>query len=317
MKRHTSLVFICIYFLAAAGTALAQAGCNFNIAGDWEATAPGHAGPDLYHFNADGTVNVFSISANGEKQRKLGSADYRLEGAQASKTLLFKPAAGTRAFPWGPAKMEITRVDHAGFTTVSSGVSTSWIKRDPSQYFVVLGAHRGTPPHQGGPAFAMLVKTGEVKPEVETFGLFYRDGERTSGPIPDDLYRQFTSDPLPGDDAVLRLQISFQAYESAMKVMRTWQERAQKGTLLFPSYSYLNIVVPLKEVAESLDRCGEGFHVYPLTWMVDDELGANVPQWELAFAYVKRLREMNEQSNISSVKFQQNITSRLALPPKN
>jgi hypothetical protein len=55
-----------------------------------------------------------------------------------------------------------------------------------------------------------------------------------------------------------------------------------------------------------------------LTWMLDDELGANVPQWELAFAYVKRLREMNEQSNISSAKFQQDITSRLAPQlPKN
>jgi hypothetical protein len=318
MRRHTFLAFVCIFFLATAGTVFGQAGCNFNIAGDWEATAPGHVIPDLYRFTSDGTVTVFSVPANGEEQHKLGSARYRLEDAQTSKTLEFKSATGTRAFPWGTAKLEINQVDHTSFTTVSSGQSTTWVKKDPNQYYVVLGAHRGTPPHQGGPAFAMLIKTGEVKPVIETFGLFYRDGERINGPIPDDLYQRFTSDSLPADDAVLRLEISSQAFDRAMKVMRNWQERAREGTLLFPSYSYLNVIVPMRDIAESLNECGGNFRIYQLTWMLDDELGANVPQWELAFAYVKRLREMNEQSNISNVKFQQNNTSRLALPlPKN
>lgn len=314
MKRHTLLVFTCIFLLAAAGTVFGQAGCNFNIAGDWEATAPGHTGPDLYRFSTDGMVAVFSISASGKEQRKLGSATYRVEDGQALKTIQFKPASGARTFPWSQAKMEITRIDRAGFTTMSSGVSTNWTNKDIHQYYVVLGAHRGTPPHQGGPAFAALIKAGEAKPEIETFGLFYHNGERINGPIPDDLYQRFMADPLSAEDAVLRLQISAQSYESAMKIMRNWQERAREGTLLFPAYSYLNVIVPIKEIAESLDKCGEDFHIYKLTWMVDDELGANVPQWQLAFAYVKRLREMNELSNISSAKFQQNITSRLALP---
>lgn len=314
MRRHTLLVFFCIFILAAA-TAFGQAGCNFTIAGDWESTAPGHAGPDLYRFSTDGVVTVFSIPANGKEQHKLGSATYHVEDGQAPKTLQFRPAAGTHTFPFSHSKMEITRIDRTGFTTVSSGVSTNWTKKDVHQYYVVLGSHRGTPPHQGGPAFAALIMAGEAKPEIETFGLFYRNGERVNGPIPDDLYQRFMADPLPTDDAVLRLQISAQSYESAMKIMRNWQERAREGTLLFPAYSYLNVIVPIKEIAESLEQCGEGFHIYKLTWMVDDELGANVAQWELAFAYVKRLREMNEQSNIGSAKFQQNITSRLALPP--
>src|SRR5689334_4978921 len=189
--------------------------------------------------------------------------------------------------------------------------------KESSQYYVVLAAHRGTRPHQGGPAFAALIKAGEGKPQVETFGLFYRNGERINGPIPDDLYRQFTSDSLPADDAVLRLQISSQAYDRGMKVIRTWQERARKGTLLFPAYSYLNVIVPIKDIVEGLNACGEDFHVYKLTWMVDDEIGANVPQWELAFAYVKKLRQLNEQSHLGGAKFQGNITSSLALPPEN
>jgi len=163
-----------------------------------------------------------------------------------------------------------------------------------------------------------LIKAGDGKPEVETFGLFYRNAERMNGPVSGDLYRRFMAEPLPADDAVLRLQISSQVFDRAMKIMRNWQERAREGTLLFPAYSYLNVIVPMKDIAESLNACGEDFHIYKLTWMVDDELGANIPQWELAFAYVRKLREMNEPSHIGSAKFQQDVANQLALRlPKN
>jgi hypothetical protein len=312
MKRHISLAFVCMFFLVAAGTGFGQAACNFNIAGDWESTAPNHSGTNLYRFTPEGIVTVFSSAGKGEESQELGRAKYQLIDTQNSRTLEFKPARGT--FPWDAAKMEITHVDQASFITVSAGSSTTWVKKDSSQYYVVLAAHRGTPPHQGGPAFAVLIKASEGKAAAETFGLFYRNGERINGPIPEDLYRRFLADTLPADDAVLRLRISSQAFEGAMKTMRTWQERAEKGTLLFPAYSYLNIVVPLRDIAETLSQCGTDFHQYKLTWMVDDELGANVPQWELAFAYVKKLRELNAGSHITSAKFQENIASRLALP---
>lgn len=314
MTRRTSFLFACIFLLATAGMAFGQAGCDFNIAGDWESTAPGQAAPTLYHFTPDGMVTVFSTPAQGGEPRKLGRAAYRVVNAQASRTLEFKPVRGAGAFPWGHAKLEITRMDQAGFTTMNAGSSTTWTKKDSNRYYVVLAAHRGTPPHKGGPAFAMLIKAGDAKPEIETFGLFYRDGERINGPIPDELYRKFTAEPLPADDAMLRLQVSSQAFERAMGIMHNWQQRAREGTLLFPSYSYLNVVVPIRDIAESLDQCGEELHLYKLTWMLDDEIGANVPQWELAFEYVKKLRQLNEQSHISSAKFQENITSRLALP---
>ena len=315
MKRRPSLVLVCIFFLAAVTTVFGQAECSFNIAGDWEATAPRHAGTNLYRFTTDGTVIIFSNAVTGEEPRELSRAKYHLTGANNSRTLEFKPEPRTAAFPWGATKMEVSHVDQASFITMSAGLSTTWVKKDSNQYYAVLAAHRGTPPHQGGPAFAALIKASKGKPAAETFGLFYRNGERVNGPIPDDLYQRFMADPLPADDAILRLRISSQAFENAMKIMRTWQGRAHNGTLLFPSYSYLNVIVPLRDIADSLSQCGTEFQPYKLTWMVDDELGANVPQWELAFAYVKRLRQMNEPSHISRAKFQQNITSRLAPPP--
>ncbi|MBZ5505853.1 MAG: hypothetical protein LAO78_10230 [Acidobacteriia bacterium] len=316
MTRRASLVFAFIFLLALTGMTFAQAGCDFKLTGDWKLTATGQSGAIFYRFTPDDLVTAYSTAAKGELPQKLGAARYRLKETSASRTLEFHPLRGAN-FPLGHARMEITHVDREGFTTVNGGLSASWTKKDPSRYYVLFAAHRGEPPHRGGPAFAMLIKTGADKPGVESFGLFYHDNERINGPVPAELSRRFMSDTLPGDDAVLRLEISSQAFEEAMKVMHTWQDRAREGTLLFPAYSYLNVVVPLKEIAESLEQCGEPFHPYKLTWMLDDELGANVPQWELAFAYIKRLRQLNEQSHLGGAKFQENITSRLALPPSD
>src|SRR5437899_9407975 len=82
MRRHTFMAFVCIFFLAAAGTIFGQAGCNFTITGDWESTAPGHAGRNLYRFTADGAVTAFSSSAKGEEPQKLGRTEYRLVDTQ-------------------------------------------------------------------------------------------------------------------------------------------------------------------------------------------------------------------------------------------
>jgi hypothetical protein len=314
MKRHMSLIGCVITILAMAAPGLGQAGCEFSIAGDWESTSPGQDGPNLYRFGSDGSVTAFSRAANGAELHKLGRATYKLQGSQTARTLEFRPERGTGIFPWGAAKMEITRVDQASFTAVSSGLSTVWVKRDPSRYFVVFAAHRGSPPHKGGPAFSMLIKTSGTGTQAETFGLFYRDDVRIIGPIPDELYRQFTSEPASAEDTLLRLEISSQAFDRAIKIMQNSQQRAREGKLLFPLESYLNIILPLKDIAESLNQCGEDFHVHKLTWLVDDEIGANVPQWELAFQYVKKLRQLNEQRHVTDAKFEQSITSRLVLP---
>ena len=106
---------------------------------------------------------------------------------------------------------------------------------------------------------------------------------------------------------MLRLQVTSEEFARSMNIVQTWQKRACEGALLFPEYSYLNIIVPLKEIAESLNQCHETINLYKLTWMVDDELAVNVPEWELAFQYVKRLRQLNEPINVTDEKFQQSI----------
>ena len=114
-------------------------------------------------------------------------------------------------------------------------------------------------------------------------------------------------DSRPEQDSVLRLEVTAQQFSRAMKIVHSWQKRATDGALLFPSYSYLNIVVPLKEVAESLNACGETIKLHKLTWMLDDEIGANFAEWELSYQYVKKLRDLNQQANVSETKLQHTI----------
>jgi hypothetical protein len=315
MKRQIFLISFPIILLATSAFGFGQAGCGFNITGDWESTAPGQAGPRIYRFSPDGVVSVFSDAAKGQQPHTLGRAAYRLDNSQAPKVLEFRPIRGEGAFPWGSAKLDVARFDGASFTVVSSSSgSTAWARRDPNHYFIVLAAHRGTPPHKGGPAFATLIKTGGAEPQIESFGLFYRDGERLNGAVPDELYRQFLTEPVSQEDTVLRLQLTQQQFERGLKIVQDWQKRAREGTLLFPSYSYLNIVFPLKELVESLDQCGENVRLHQLTWMLDDEIGANVPQWELAFQYIRRLRQLNENLHVTGAQFNQGIRSQLVQP---
>ena len=308
MKPLFSLIsLIGILFLA---TTLGSAqGCAVNIAGDWESTIPGKASSNLYHFGPNGIVSVFSLAG---PKRELARAAYKLDNAEAPKTIEFKRMRGADVFPSGAAAIEVAHSPSTSFTLVRSGSEPmTWVKRDPYKYFVVLAAHRGTPPHKGGPAFGMLLKSGAGKTEVETFGLYYQGDQRINGSVPEGLYQQFMTGTLSEEDTMLRLQVTPEEFARSMNIMQTWQKRAREGALLFPSYSYLNIIVPLKEIAESLNQCGETIKLYQLTWMVDDELGANVPQWELAFAYIRRLRQLNEPLHMGNEKFQQSISSRL------
>jgi hypothetical protein len=304
MKLRLLLLLLLTVVLAAATPAFGQE-CTVNLSGDWEAVAPGAANPNLYHFGTDGIVTVFS---SAQPAKELGRAAYKLDDLQAPKTIEFKQIKGTAGFPIGFARMEISHLDDAAFTLTRPGSGPiTWKKKDPYKYFVILAAHRGTPPHNGGPAFAMLVKSGENKTEVESFGLYYHNEDRINGPVPEEVSRKFTTGHLSDQDTILRLQVTSEEFTRSMGIVRTWQRRAREKALLFPEYSYLNVIVPMKEIAESLNRCGETINLYKLTWMVDDELATNVPEWELAFQYIKKLRQLNEPLHITDDKFKQSV----------
>jgi hypothetical protein len=314
MKLTSRLTLLTAFLwtnLLLPASSAGQEACRFDIAGVWESTAPGEASPNLYRFAPNGTVTMLSALGTRMEPREMAKAAYKLDNPQAPTTLEFKPATGGRTLPWGVGQWEIVRFGDGAFSVVKAGSApVTWVRKDPDQYFVVLAAHRGTPPHTGGPAFVMLIRKPEGGgTEVETFGLYYSNGERINGPVPEKLYQELVKNPSPGDDAVLRLQVTAAGFARGMRIVRVWQQRAREGALLFPSYSYLNVIVPLKEVAESLNACAETIHLHKLTWMVDDQIGANFAEWEQPFQYVKKLRELNDLTNVPNATFQQSINS--------
>jgi hypothetical protein len=303
MKPRFLFMSLLAIVLMATISALGQ-GCTISITGDWESTLPGRMSANLYHFAPDGTITVFSVA---QPRQELARGSYNLDSTSAPKTIELKQLRGQDVFPGSGARMEITRFDNAGFSVKSGTEAISWRRKDPFKYFVVLAAHRGTPPHKGGPAFGMLIKSGGNKTEAESFGLYYLDDHRTYGPVSEELFRQYMAGSRSDQDAVLRLQITAEDFARSMRVVKRWQKRAHDGALLYPSHSYLNIIIPLKEIAESQNQCGENINLYKLRWMMDDELGAKVPEWELAFQYVKKLRQLNESLHVTDEKFQQSI----------
>src|SRR5262249_35403710 len=219
MRLIYRIVFLLMPSLVLASRGSAQESCTFSIAGDWQSTVPGEPSPKLYRFAPDGTVTVFSSSATRGDSTEIAKAGYGLDNPRSPKALEFKPLPGARAFPWGFGRMEIVDVGDNTFTIVKPGLApAAWAKvsNDPDKYFVVLAAHRGTPPHFGGPAFVMLMKKpagGEM--QVETFGLYYRDKNRINGPVPTELIQQYMKDSGPEQDSVLRLAITAQQFSRA------------------------------------------------------------------------------------------------------
>src|SRR5215467_10908768 len=95
MKPLLSFIWLAVVF-AVTPSSYGQ-GCTVNIVGDWEATAPGAATPDLYHFGADGIVTVFSGSVPG---KELARAAYKLDDSQPPRAIEFRRMSGSNAFPF-------------------------------------------------------------------------------------------------------------------------------------------------------------------------------------------------------------------------
>ncbi|HEV3317477.1 MAG TPA: hypothetical protein VG488_10925 [Candidatus Angelobacter sp.] len=314
MKLSTLFVALTGLIVLVTTESVSQTGCEFNITGMWESASPDKMNKILYQFSPDGFVKVFSpaVSSQGSDMREIARGTYKLDDPKTPKAIEFRPVPKHGQFPWGSARLEITKHENTTFTSIKPGSEPmDWTRVDPHQYFVVFAARRGTP-QDGGPAFTMLIKTDAASQiGIKTFGLYYDNASRVTGPVPAELYTQFMTEPGADSDVMLRIKISKDEFERSMTIMQNWQRRARAGELLFPSRSYLNSIVPMKEIAESLDQCNETIKLHQLNWKVDDEIGANYGLSEVSFRYVKKLRELNEVLHVKDGRFQQITSGRL------
>jgi hypothetical protein len=112
-------------------------------------------------------------------------------------------------------------------------------------------------------------------------------------------------EPSAASDVMLRLEITSSQYERGLKVLRTWERRVKEDALLYRK-SAMNNLLLVKEVAESLNQCGEKeIKVYKLDWSLEDRLSDEIPLSQVPFLFFKEMKRLNESLHVRDDKFQE------------
>jgi hypothetical protein len=299
MKRSAIIFSMIIVCLAAATDAFGQKGCELNLVGTWKAASPDGAAPLFYRFGADATVTALD-----SESREVGSAVYTLDNPRAPKVILLKAAKGGAAFSEGITSVDITGYDDTSLTLVKPGSGPArWVKEDSSQYFLILAGRKGTFYDGSGPAFPMYIKMDGQQTQIDAVGIYSSGGNRAFGPIPAATYTEFMREPRKDSDVMLRLEITGAQYERGMKILRTWERRTREGTLLYPD-PFMDNILLVKEVSESLNYCGEKIKLYKLDWWRDDHISDRNLASHTPFLFFKELRRLNEALHVRDEQFQ-------------
>ncbi len=300
MKRSAIFFSLIIICLGTAAAAFGQKACELNLIGTWKATGPD--GADIfYRFGPD--ARVTALASAGENAREIASAVYHVEDAKGTRVILFKADKTGGGFTAGIGAMEIIEFDETSFTFMGvDSKPTRWVKVDSNQYFIVLAGRRGTFYDSSGPTFPMLIKRVGQQTHIDAVGIYSASGTRSFGPVPADTYNQFMKEPRSDSDVMLRLEITEAQYERGLKIFRTWERRVREGTLLYPD-PFLDNILLVKQVVESLNQCSERFKLYKLDWLRDDHISdKNLPS-QSTFVFFKEMRRLNESLHIRDEQF--------------
>jgi hypothetical protein len=150
----------------------------------------------------------------------------------------------------------------------------------------------------------MLINLDGGRTQIDAIGIYFIQGRRLFGPVPEEIYQEFMKEPRAASDVMLRLEITSAQYERCLKVLQTWERRAREGAMLYPNVAMDNILL-VKQVTESLDKCGEKIKLYNLDWGVDDKISDDNPSSRVPFLYFKEMRRLNESLHLRDDKFQE------------
>ena len=305
MKRLVIFLSLVLFSMTATPPAFTQKGCDFDIVGTWKAVTAAASTPLLYRFATDGTIVVLSPAEGGQRteSREGTLATYTLDNAKAPKRISFTSRDAIGALAEGTTSMEITAYDDSSFRCekTDSG-SIHWVKVDPSRYFLVFAGRSGIFYDGGGPAFPMLIKTDGRQTQIEAVGIYSVGGNRAFGAIPPETYNQFMKEPRTDADVMLRLEINGAQYERSLKILRSWDRRAREGELLYPD-PYLDNVLLVKQVSESLNQCRETVNLYRLDWGVNDYISDKNHRARAPFLFFQEMKRRNESLHVRDDKF--------------
>lgn len=308
MKRIALCLFWLSICLGVAATALGQQRCEFNITGTWQAPNGDAATTVLYRFASDGTVSVLSSPSGASAEpREIAKATYELDDPRAPQSITFTTNSKTKVFPDRESSLEIVKFDDESFTGVKrSGPPVRWVRVDPNQYFIVLAARSGEFYDQSGSAFPILIKVAGSETHVEAVGTYSAQGKRAFGAVPPEVYKDFLREPRGDAEVMLRLEINAQQYERALKILQTSGRRAREGALLYPNDFYLNNILLVKAVTETLNQCSEKINLYKLNYIYPEDWisNQNSPGF-VPFVYFKELRRLNDARHVRDNNFPQ------------
>ena len=325
MKVTGIISLLAIILLGSTSTALAQENksCSFDLVGTWKAQVSSTEAL-LYQFDEKGAVTVLTASGTAEP-KQIATAKYEVINELGKPgSVSFTASGKNRIFGAAKKTMKIVSYDDTSITCAIPGMGTTrWTKVDPDRYFIVLSARKGEFYDSSGSAFPTVIKLVGGAPTIDAFGVYLAKGQRSFGAVPPDVYKNYLREARTDSETTLRLEINSRQYERALKIIKEWERRDREGALLYTigretldDSTYLNNILVVKAVAESLNQCSVDFNLYPLNYIQkDDWISDKYGSAFVPFYYFKELRQRNEARHIEDKKFQElvplpNVASR-------
>ena len=325
MKLTAIISLLALMFLGSTVNALAQEkSCSFDIVGTWKAQVSSTEAR-LYKFDEKGVVTVLSAAGTAEPHQ-IATAKYEVNKELGKpESISFTASGKNRIFGAVKKTMKLVSYDDTSITCEIPGMAetTRWTRVDPDRYFIVLAARQKEFLDASGSAFPVLIKLAGGTPTIDAFGVYFAKGARAFGTVPPDIYKNYLREARNDAETTLRLEINSRQYERALKIIKEWERRDREGALLYNTARetlddaiYLNNILVVKAVTETLNQCSEDVNLYPLNYIQkDDWISDKFSSALVPFHYFKELRQRNEARHIPDQKFQElvhlpNVASR-------
>ncbi len=314
MKLKAIISLLAVMLLGSTAVfAQEKKSCSFDVVGTWKAQlSPTQA--VLYQFDAKGGVTVLSVSGT-EAPRRTATASYEVINEPDSPRLIsFKASGRDRIFGYIKKTMKVVSYDDSSITCEIPGMGTTrWTRVDPDRYFIVLAARKGEFYDSSGSAFPMVIKLVGGVPTIDAFGVYLAKDGRALGAVPADVIKKYLREARNDSETTLRLEIHSRQYERALKIIKEWERRDREGALLYTSgretlddATYLNNILVVKAVTETLNQCSDDVDLYPLNYIHNDDwISDKFGSAFVPFYYFKELRRRNDERHIDDKKFQE------------
>jgi len=314
MKLTAIISLLAMIVLGSTANTLAQEkSCLFDIVGTWKAQVSSTE-TRLYQFDEKGVVTVLS-AAGAAEPHQIATAKYEVNSDLGKpESISFTASGKNKIFGAVKKTMKLVNYDDTSITCDIPGMGTTrWTRVDSDRYFLVLSARKDEFYDSSGTAFPMVIKLAGGTPTIDAFGVYLTKGVRAFGAVPPDVYKNYLREAKNDSETTLRVEINSRQYERALTVIKEWERRAREGALLYTTGAetlddptYLNNVLVVKAVTESLNKCTADFNLYTLNYVIkDDWLSDKYPSAFVPFYLFKELRQRNEARHIPDQKFQE------------